>query len=84
MITPSLLVEMFKSVNQLMVYREDAVLFGLVWTVEIMHLCIMASHMSPLTNLEESYQSSGQLLHTVLQVVDTESCRDFQLYYRIL
>ena len=55
MITPSLLVEMFKSVNQLMVYREDAVLFGLVWTVEIMHLCIMASHMSPLTNLEESY-----------------------------
>ena len=55
MITPSLLVEMFKSVNQLMVYREDAVLFGLVWTVEIMHLRIMASHMSPLTNLEESY-----------------------------
>ena len=40
------------------------------WTVEIMLLCIIASHMSPPTNLEESSQSLGQLLHTVLQIVD--------------
>ena len=30
----------------------------------------MASQRSPPTNLEETSQSSGQLLHTVLQVVD--------------
>ena len=34
-----------------------------------MLLCIMASHMSPLTNLEELSQSSGQLLDIVLHVV---------------
>ena len=45
-------------------------LFSLGWTVEIMLLCIMASHTSPPTNLEESSQSLGQLLHTVLQLVD--------------
>ena len=67
MITPSLLVETFKSVNHLTVYRKDAVLLGMVWTVEIMGFA--TSNMSQPTNLEESFQSSGQLLHTLLQVV---------------
>ena len=44
-------------------------LSSLGWTVEIMLLCIMANHMSPITNLEELSQSSGQLLYIVLQVV---------------
>ena len=40
------------------------------WTKEIMLLLIIAIYTSPPINLEESSQSLGQLLHTVLQLVD--------------
>ena len=42
-------------------------LSSLVWTVVIMGFA--TSNMSQPTNLEESFQSLGQLMHTLLQVV---------------
>ena len=58
-----------KKINHLTVYKEDAVLLGMDSGDHA--LPYHTSYTSPSTTLEESSQSLGQLLNTVLHVVDT-------------